>query len=283
MGTNIFPTNTRYGTTLDLTQAPTDALYEQNLRAHQRITGASVARCFLFSGMALSGNPSDLDVNIAAGIAVVDGHILEFDAAVNGMISAYANDTSFIWLRLNYTGANWDEGQISGLTYHKSTAMYSVPTEGRSVLLGWVVADGTHVTSATAAQKHPLFLSGSYTGDETGSGTRVLPLEVSCRMVEIWGCHEHDTGSGDKKFSYSTSADDPSVSKGSGGKGISSNFAAGDIGATSWTSDDERRPYLDNTKNNRAILLENSVAAGVRTGLNCSGEEYFFKAWPRAE
>ena len=124
---------------------------------------ASHLQNFVYSGLDISnpGAPS-LNIQIAAGWAVIGGAAVNVDAAVS--FSATPNITNRIWLQLSKDG----NGYVTGASF--TITSNDTPPSADSVLIGRAIAGASSISRIEPSVKSPSVNTGYYDGGNPPGG-----------------------------------------------------------------------------------------------------------------
>lgn len=206
MSTNIYPSELGTGS---LNGAPTSIGREATEALTRKIRGKSPLDSFIVSGLSLSGVAGQLTVNIAAGVAIINGYYCEAD---NGSVTGLTNNRAlvspnFIYCALTFNGF----GQVNGRSFSSNTTG-TPPANG--FCIGIVHTDATQAVEIVESVPVPSTVQGNFTGDGSTSN-RLIFLGFTPKCVGIFGTHTCiDTGGGDVEtqdtsFSFSGSGTFP--------------------------------------------------------------------------
>ena len=132
----------------------------------------------ILSGMTLPASAVDLDLEVAAGRAWIDGYLVRFPAAETVAITA--SSTVYLWLKL--TGAG-DSPPAVTATAWVETATLTNP--GNAALVGEITTSGSAITGTDDEMRREGagYTIGTYTG--TGASSITVDLGATPRAVTI--------------------------------------------------------------------------------------------------
>jgi len=170
MGYEIFPTNNDVATTT----SNGETITETNLSS---IIGAvgSQRKAYIVSGITTS-TAAGLVIDIAAGVAIINGYRFEFDAATSHTATDALTDNT-LQIRLDKTA-----DLVTGYTLVESTGSSPVDDDHLPIC---EFTSSTTITSVSQARvlHAPGCVSGTYTGDDTEA--RLISLGFTPRRVEV--------------------------------------------------------------------------------------------------
>lgn len=183
MSHEVYPSQDNISTYLG---SNADWAEEKQIASWLSIRGSSCAEQFVYSGLDLSIG-TGLSVDVAAGVAVVDGRILK-TTGTESIGSLTDSTTNYIFLQATITS-----DLIASFALVSNTTG-TRPSNG--VLLGTAVAAGGVITSVVNVIKKPRGFSagadttaGTYTGD--GTSNREFSMGGQPRLVMILS-NDHD-------------------------------------------------------------------------------------------
>lgn len=132
----------------------------------------------ILSGMTLPASAVDLNLEVAAGRAWIDGYLVRFPAAETVAITA--SSTVYLWLQL--TGAG-DSPPAVTATAWVETATLTNP--GNAALVGEITTSGSAITGTDDEMRREGagYIIGTYTG--TGASSITVDLGATPRAVTI--------------------------------------------------------------------------------------------------
>jgi hypothetical protein len=132
----------------------------------------------ILSGMTLPASAVDLDLEVAAGRAWIDGYLVRFPAAETVAITA--SSTVYLWLKL--TGAG-DSPPAVTATAWVETATLTNP--GNAALVGKITTSGSAITATDDENRREGagYIIGTYTGD--GTTSQDIDLGATPRAVTV--------------------------------------------------------------------------------------------------
>tara|TARA_R100000656_G_scaffold2519_2_gene4168 strand:- start:52 stop:765 length:714 start_codon:yes stop_codon:yes gene_type:complete len=127
----------------------------------------------ILSGMTLPASAVDLDLEVAAGRAWIDGYLVRFPAAETVTITA--SSTVYLWIQL--TGAG-DSPPAVTATAWVETATLTNP--GNAALVGEVTTSGSAITGTDDEMRREGagYITGTYEGDGSGGGLQDQAIDI---------------------------------------------------------------------------------------------------------
>ena len=132
----------------------------------------------ILSGMGLPASAVDLDLEIAAGRAWIDGYLVRLNSTETVTITA--SSTVYLWLQL--TGAG-DSPPVVTATAWVETATLTNP--GNAALVGKITTSGSAITATDDEPRREGagYVVGTYTGN--ASSTQTIDLGATPRAVTV--------------------------------------------------------------------------------------------------
>lgn len=132
----------------------------------------------ILSGMTLPASAADLNLEVAAGRAWIDGYLVRFTAAETVAITA--SSTVYLWLQL--TGAGDSPPAVTATTWVE-TATLTNP--GNAALVGEITTSGSAITGTDDEMRREGagYTIGTYTGD--GTTSQEIDIGATPRAVTI--------------------------------------------------------------------------------------------------
>ena len=136
------------------------------------------AQSSILSGMTLPASAADLNLEVAAGRAWIDGYLVRLPAAETVAITA--SSTVYLWLQL--TGAG-DSPPAVTATAWVETATLTNP--GNAALVGEITTSGSAITGTDDEMRREGagYIIGTYTGD--GTTSQDIDIGATPRAVTV--------------------------------------------------------------------------------------------------
>jgi len=122
------------------------------------------------SGFTLPASDADLNIDVAAGVAVIDAHYVEITTATS--VTCTASQTNYIYLKLTKDGGSL----VDAATFEVNT---SGTPPADSVYIGTAVASGTAVTSTTDQRTLRHFVTHTHEDNANGGTLGKTALETA--------------------------------------------------------------------------------------------------------